>query len=76
MSRHPDASRARVDEKHSVGGGKFRLSLSLTGGDAVLFKFNDGAPFVGIDNQAFVPEPAALGMLGLMLLTFSRRRRA
>ncbi len=56
-------------------GGKFRLSLSLTGGDAVLFKFNDGAPFVGIDNQAYVPEPAALGIFAVTLLAMSRRRR-
>ena len=34
---------------------KRRLSLRLNGGDAVLFKFNTGAPFVG-----FYSEPARL----------------
>lgn len=49
----------------SVGSGKYQLSLILGGGDAVLFKFNDGAPFVGINNAAFVPEPGTAGVLGV-----------
>ena len=36
-------------------GGRRRLVLDLNGGDAALFKFDDGAPFVG-----FYPRPAQL----------------
>ena len=35
---------------------KYHLSLTLDGGTGDLFKFNDGAPFVGFN----VPEPSAL----------------
>jgi hypothetical protein len=36
---------------------KRQLTLNLNGGDAVLFKFNTGAPFVG-----FYPIPARMGL--------------
>jgi hypothetical protein len=62
----------------SVGSGKYQLSLVLAGGDAVLFKFNDGAPFVGIDNAAFVPEPGMMSLaaaaMGLMVRRKSTRK--
>jgi hypothetical protein len=59
----------------SLGSSKYRLSLTLPGGDAVLFKFNDGAPFVGINNAAFVPEPATLSLLACAFLATARRKR-
>jgi hypothetical protein len=40
-----------------VVGGRRQLVLNLNGGDAVLFKFADGAPFVGI-----TPIPAQLNL--------------
>jgi hypothetical protein len=46
------------------------LDLTLAGGDAVLFKFNDGAPFVGL------PEPGAMSMLLLGALGLLNRRPA
>src|SRR5204863_4916085 len=48
----------------------YHLSLTLDGGTGDLFKFNDGAPFVGF----YVPEPA-LGMLMSALPLLLRRRR-
>jgi hypothetical protein len=38
--------------------GRKLWDITLGGGDAVLFKFNDGAPFVGV-----VPEPGAMSLL-------------
>jgi hypothetical protein len=43
-------------------GGRHQLVLDLNGGDAALFKFNDGAPFVG-----FIPP--AQPQLGINLLS-------
>ncbi|HVT29457.1 MAG TPA: hypothetical protein VHE81_15685, partial [Lacipirellulaceae bacterium] len=55
-----------------VSGGKEQLILTLDGGTAALFKFNTGAPFVGVQS---VPEPAALGLLaGMLLLVIVRPR--
>jgi len=42
----------------SVVGSKRRLILDLNGGDAALYKFNDGAPFVG----RVVPQAARLSV--------------
>ena len=39
-------------------GGRRQLVLDLNGGDAALFKFNDGAPFVGY----VTPAPAHLSL--------------
>ncbi len=52
--------------------GRKVLTFDLDGGTADLFKFNTGAPFVGIDA---VPEPASLGLLGSLMLLGIRRRR-
>jgi len=49
---------------------RYHLSLTLDGGSGDLFKFNDGAPFVGF----YVPEPSALWLLALpAALLFFRR---
>jgi hypothetical protein len=41
-----------------IGCTKRRLILDLNGGDAILFKFNDGAPFVGF----IPPQPPRLSI--------------
>ncbi len=53
-----------------LGGSQYRLQLNLDGGTGDLFKYNDGAPFVG------VPEPASLlsAVMGALLLSGIRRR--
>jgi len=48
--------------------GRKLWDVTLQGGDAILFKFNDGAPFAG------VPEPGS-AMSALVLLAFSAGRR-
>jgi hypothetical protein len=50
----------------------YHLNLILDGGTGDLFKFNDGAPFVGF----YVPEPSALCLLAIAAAfpLFSRRR--
>jgi hypothetical protein len=48
----------------------YHLSLTLDGGTGDLFKFNDGAPFVGF----YVPEPS-LGALVCAIPLILRRRR-
>jgi hypothetical protein len=50
----------------------YHLSLLLDGGTGDLFKFNDGAPFVGF----YVPEPSILSLLASVasLLVFFKRR--
>jgi hypothetical protein len=53
-------------------GSRYRLTLDLDGGMGALFKFNDGAPFIGIDQ---VPEPASVSILALGALGLMRRRR-
>jgi hypothetical protein len=54
----------------TTASGKLRLSLFLDGGDAFLFKFNTGSPFV-------VPEPASAGVIGGAgaAVMMGRRRR-
>jgi hypothetical protein len=42
--------------------------VALGGGDAILFKFNDGAPFI-------VPEPEALLLLSLGAIPMLLNRR-
>ena len=55
-----------------VGGGKYRWAFDLDGGSAELFKFADGAPFVGVA----VPEPSTLGLVGAAMAgAFLRGRR-
>jgi hypothetical protein len=49
----------------------YHLLLTLDGGTGDLFKFNDGAPFVGF----YVPEPSAICLLGLSSTLVLRRRR-
>ena len=59
----------------SDGGSKYHLALILDGGTGDLFKFNDGAPFVGF----YVPEPSmapALAGGALSLVGMRRGRRA
>jgi hypothetical protein len=60
----------------SIGSGKYRWSIDLDGGSAELFKFDDGAPFVGV---AVVPEPSTLGLVGVagtgLLIRLRRRNR-
>ena len=52
-------------------GGRRRLLVELEGGTADLFKFNTGAPFVGV-----VPEPAAcLALCGFAITALLRRPR-
>ncbi len=51
-----------------------QLVLTLNGGDGALFKFDDGAPFVGFDNYNFVPEPAGLALFGAVA-AFGLKRR-
>jgi hypothetical protein len=50
--------------------GRKLWDVTLGGGDAVLFKFNDGAPFVG------VPEPGAMSVLLLAAFGLLKRRAA
>ena len=53
----------------SDGGSLYHLNLILDGGVGDLFKYNDGAPFVG------VPEPSAVAGFALSLALTSLRRR-
>ena len=58
----------------SLVSGKRRLTLQLDGGTSDLFKFPDGAPFVGIDP---VPEPTgAAAVLTIGAVALLRRRRS
>jgi hypothetical protein len=67
----PDTGEVVTPTLASVGSGKYQLSLTLPGGDAALFKFNDGAPFVGA-----VPEPsAAVLVTGAVAAAALRRAR-
>src|SRR2546423_9857093 len=47
--------------------GRKLWDVTLGGGDMIVFKFNDGAPFVG------VPEPASLALVLVALLPLRRR---
>jgi len=47
--------------------GRKLWDVTLGGGDAILFKFNDGAPFVG------VPEPGVLSILTMSMLMMARK---
>ncbi len=55
-----------------VSGGKEQLILTLDGGTAALFKFDTGAPFVGVVG---VPEPATIGFFGIAAVAGLLRRR-
>ena len=55
-----------------IGGGKYRWTIDLDGGSAELFKFADGAPFIGTSS---VPEPGTLGLAAAAALAFGLRRR-
>ena len=43
----PETGLLQTNTMGTIGGGRHQLVLDLNGGDAALFKFNDGAPFVG-----------------------------
>ena len=51
------------------GTGRKLWDVTLAGGDAALFKFNDGAPFVG------TPEPSSSMLLFALVALCVRRRR-
>jgi len=58
-----------VDQTLPIVSTRRQLTLELDGGDVALFKFKDGAPFVG------VPEPAMLSLLSLAPLLLRRASR-
>jgi hypothetical protein len=58
-----------VDQTLPVVSTRRQLTLELDGGDLALFKFQDGAPVVG------VPEPATLSFLSLASLFIRRANR-
>ncbi len=43
----PESGLLQTNTMATIGGGRHQLVLDLNGGDAALFKLNDGAPFVG-----------------------------
>ena len=43
----PESGLLQTNVMGTIGGGRHQLVLDLNGGDAALFKLNDGAPFVG-----------------------------
>jgi len=55
-----------------VFAGRYRWTVDLDGGAGELFKFADGAPFVGVTP---VPEPSALGLVGAVAAGLALRRR-
>jgi hypothetical protein len=67
----PDTGTVDNVQLTSIGGGKYRWSIDLDGGSAELFKFADGAPFVGVA----VPEPSTFGLLGFAIGSALIRRR-
>ena len=68
----PDTGLLTTPSLVSLSGGKKQLVLDLDGGDAALFKFNDGAPFVGV-----TPEPtSAAALLAAGVLLGLRRRQS
>lgn len=69
---NPDTGKLQELSLTAVSGGKEQLILTLDGGTAALFKFDTGAPFVGV---AAVPEPAMISLLGGMFLVAMMRRR-
>jgi hypothetical protein len=72
----PDTGKLVTPTLSSVGTDRYQLTLTLAGGDAALFKFNDGAPFVGVTPLA-VPEPsAAILMTGAAAVAAATLRRA
>ncbi len=69
-----DRNTGQIDELAltPLFGGQMVLTFTLDGGTADLFKFDTGAPFVGIDA---VPEPGTLGLAGLLIVLAAGRRR-
>jgi hypothetical protein len=70
---NPDTGLLTTNATTVVNSSKRRLTLDLDGGDAALFKFNDGAPFVGfyprvprlsVQTQSAVPTLSVEGTLG------------
>jgi hypothetical protein len=59
---------------NNPAGTKLRLNVYLNGGDAFIFKFNSGSTF--FVNSSSVPEPGAVGVIGMggALLLWRRRR--
>ena len=60
-----------LTKTNANGTGKLRLNVFLDGGDAFLFKFNTGTPFLG----ANVPEPGSVAMLWIIAGVIGARRR-
>jgi hypothetical protein len=54
----PESGPLTTNATTSIGSGKRQLVLNLNGGDAVLFKFADGAPFAG----HVPPQPPRLAL--------------
>ncbi len=69
---NPDTGAVEDITLTPIGGGKYRWTLDLDGGAGELFKFADGAPFVGVTS---VPEPGAFGLLGAAAVGLILRRR-
>jgi hypothetical protein len=70
---NPDTGAVETIPLTSIGGGKYRWAFDLDGGSAELFKFADGAPFVGV---TAVPEPSALALAGVAAVGLALRRRS
>jgi MYXO-CTERM domain-containing protein len=63
-----ETGQVEIVDLNRISTNRAQLVLQLDGGTSDLFKFPTGAPFVG------VPEPAAMGVLGLGALALRRQR--